>query len=252
MSSIPKKIHYVWLGKGKMPISVKHCINSWREHMPDYEIKCWSEDNFDFDSVDWVKEAIEKRKWSLASDYIRHYALYTEGGIYLDTDVKVFKSFDEFLNWDFFSSVEYYPKIFSTKGKKQLDYNKHALIPNDYIDGLGILAACFGAKKGNLYIKECMDFYSSRHFVKEDGSLFTEIINPGIMATIATKYGFVYDDAEQKLQDNMKIYHSSVFAGDLSTLNANSYCMHYCDGSWRNNSFIHKIKSDIKKIFFRY
>jgi len=85
-----------------MPISVKHCINSWREHMPDYEIKCWSEDNFDVDSVDWVKEAIEQRKWSLASDYIRHYALYTEGGIYLDTDVKVFKSFDEFLNWDFF------------------------------------------------------------------------------------------------------------------------------------------------------
>ena len=40
------------------------------------------------------------------------------------------------------------------------------------------------------------------------------------MATIATKYGFVYDDVEQKLQGNMKIYNSSVFAGDLSTLNS--------------------------------
>lgn len=80
MSTIPKKIHYVWLGKAKLPASVKDCIKSWRKHMPEYEIKCWSEENFDLNSVDWVKEAIEQKKWSLASDYIRHYALYTEGG----------------------------------------------------------------------------------------------------------------------------------------------------------------------------
>lgn len=252
MSTIPKKIHYVWLGKAKLPASVIDCIKSWKKHMPEYEIKCWSEENFDLNSVDWVNEAIEQKKWSFASDYIRHYALFTEGGIYLNTDVKVFKSFDVFLDWDFFSSVEYHPKVFRTLGEKQLDSNKHALIPNDYIDGLGILAACFGSKKGNPYIKECMDFFSSKHFVKEDGSLFTDIINPGIMATIATKYGFVYDDVEQKLQGNMKIYNSSVFAGDLSTLKSNSYSMHYCDGSWRDNSLIHKIKSDIKKVFFRY
>ena len=102
---IPKKIHYVWLGKGEMTPFIKDCINSWKTIMPDYEIKCWDEDSFDLNSVIWVKEAIEKRKWSLASDYIRHYALYTEGGIYMDTDVKVFKPFDEFLQYDFFSST---------------------------------------------------------------------------------------------------------------------------------------------------
>lgn len=33
-----------------------------------------------------------------------------EGGIYLDSDVKVLKSFDEFLNYKFFTSLEYHRK----------------------------------------------------------------------------------------------------------------------------------------------
>jgi len=89
--------------------------------LPDYTIKRWDETNFDIDSVPWVKEAIQMRKWSLASDYIRHFALYTEGGIYMDTDVKVFRPFDEFLSWDFFSSVEYHPTYFLSQGIHQID-----------------------------------------------------------------------------------------------------------------------------------
>ena len=73
--------------------------------MPDYQIKEWNESNFDLDSVVWTKEAIQKKKWSLASDYIRYYAIYTEGGIYMDTDVMVYKSLDEFLNFSFFTSI---------------------------------------------------------------------------------------------------------------------------------------------------
>lgn len=98
---IPKIIHYVWLGGGAKTPSVKRCIESWKKTMPDYQIKEWNESNFDLDSVVWTKEAIQKKKWSLASDYIRHYAIYTEGGIYMDTDVMVYKSFDEFLNFSF-------------------------------------------------------------------------------------------------------------------------------------------------------
>lgn len=74
---IPKIIHYVWLGGGAKTPSVKRCIASWHKVMPDYEIKEWNESNFDINSVIWVKEAIQKKKWSLASDYIRHYAIYT-------------------------------------------------------------------------------------------------------------------------------------------------------------------------------
>ena len=87
MLEIPRKIHYVWLGSAPLPASVKDCIKSWEKYMPDYSIKCWNEKSFDINSVPWVKEAIQQKMWAFASDYIRLYALYTEGGIYLDTDV---------------------------------------------------------------------------------------------------------------------------------------------------------------------
>lgn len=87
---------------GKKTPSVRRCIDSWRKVMPDYEIKEWNERNFNLNSVVWTKEAILKKKWSLASDYIRHYAIFTEGGIYMDTDVMVYKKFDEFLDKSFF------------------------------------------------------------------------------------------------------------------------------------------------------
>ena len=68
------------------------------EGVPDYEIKLWNTENFDMSKAPvYVREAFEQRKWAFAADYIRMYALYTEGGIYLDSDVKVLKSFDEFL-----------------------------------------------------------------------------------------------------------------------------------------------------------
>lgn len=80
--------------------------------MPDYEIREWNETNFDINSIPWTKEAISIGKWSLASDYIRHYAIYKYGGIYMDTDVMAYKSFDESLKHDFFTSVEFHPEGF--------------------------------------------------------------------------------------------------------------------------------------------
>lgn len=108
--------------------------------------------------------------------------------------------------------------------------------------GLGMLAALLGAEKGNLFIKECMDFFGEHHFVGEDGKLFMELINPAIMPMLAVKHGFRYKNEEQNLDGNMKIYPSWVFVGNNFTRNADSYSMHFCDSSWRNFWFLHKIK----------
>ena len=224
---IPKIIHFVWLGGGKYPPPVQDCIDSWKRILPDYTIKRWDETNFDIDSVPWVKEAIQMRKWSLASDYIRHFALYTEGGIYMDTDVKVFRPFDEFLSWDFFSSVEYHPTYFLSQGIHQIDDAGVVRRDGDIVAGLGLLAALIASKEANPFIKECLDYYGSRHFIQEDGSLYVDVINPGIMAMLATKYGFRYKDENQLLDGNMMVYSSSIFAGDPATRSKESYSMHY-------------------------
>lgn len=244
MLEIPRKIHYVWLGSAPLPAAVKDCIKSWEKYMPDYSIKCWNEENFDINSVPWVKEAIQQKMWAFASDYIRLYALYTEGGIYLDTDVKVFRNLNGFLSWDFFSAVEFHPNLFETIGKYQ-----ERVLEGKIIDvcGMGILAACMGAKAQNVFIRECMDFYESHHFIREDGSLYTDIINPTIIASIAVRHGFKYCDMSQLLDNNMMIYDSSVLAGDPRTRTSESYIVHYCDNSWmEQESFWRKIKLLIK------
>ena len=103
---IPKVIHYCWLSNDPFPEKIKLCMQSWKEIMPDYEWKLWNTENFDIEnSIPYVKDAFACKKWAFVADYIRLYALYTEGGIYLDSDVKVLKRFDDFLHHGFFLSL---------------------------------------------------------------------------------------------------------------------------------------------------
>ena len=95
---IPKKIHYIWFGKGEKNERVQKCLESWHKYLPDYEIIEWNEDNFDINFNDFTKQAYDNKKWAYVSDVARFWILYNEGGIYMDTDVEVYKPLDEFLD----------------------------------------------------------------------------------------------------------------------------------------------------------
>jgi mannosyltransferase OCH1-like enzyme len=113
-------------------------INSWRRNLPDYEIIMWNEEKIDFEKLlsenKFLKECYNRKLWAFVSDYLRILILYNEGGIYLDTDVEVIKSFDNLLNCSCFMGYE----------------------ANDYI-GTGII----GAEKKNKTLKHILDFYDS-------------------------------------------------------------------------------------------
>lgn len=95
---IPRIIHICWLSGDPYPDLIKECIKSVKKHLPEYDIIVWDRTQFDIESCIWVKQAFENRKYAFAADYIRFYALYKYGGIYLDADVEVLKSFDNLLN----------------------------------------------------------------------------------------------------------------------------------------------------------
>ena len=103
---IPKKIHYCWFGGNPLPPLAVKCIESWKKYLPDYEIKEWNESNFDLNYNDYVREAYEAKKWAFITDVVRLYAMVTEGGIYMDTDVEVLKPLDELLQYDAVSGFE--------------------------------------------------------------------------------------------------------------------------------------------------
>ena len=100
--SIPKVIHYCWFGGGEIPEEYYTYIQGWKKILPDYEFKKWDESNCELNCNRFVQAAYEKRKWAYVSDYFRLKALYEYGGIYLDTDVEVYKKFDDLLEYSFF------------------------------------------------------------------------------------------------------------------------------------------------------
>ena len=94
---IPKIIHYCWLSDDPIPVEFQKYIETWKVKMPDFQLMLWNFSKFNKESSLWVKQAFDNKKYAFAADYIRLYALYEYGGFYLDMDVEVVKSFNEFI-----------------------------------------------------------------------------------------------------------------------------------------------------------
>lgn len=238
---VPKKIHYCWLSDDPFPPKIRQCMKTWAKLLPDYELKLWNTHNFDVDSVPFVREAFQKRKWAFAADYIRMYALYHEGGIYLDSDVKILKSFDDMLDNRFFSSLEYHPSQIEKDGAMFMIDNEGNRVKEGFVSGIMIQAAVMGAEPGCRFVKDVLDWYEDRHFIKPDGSLETTVLSPMIYARVAENYGFKYKDEDQRLDDGIMIYRSEIFAGNKHEITPASKAVHLCAHSW-HPGVVEKVK----------
>lgn len=104
---IPPIIHYCWLGGSAPSEQMVTCLDTWRAHHPGFEIRRWDETNVPDDP--FIDRAIRGGHWSRASNAVRFHALYAHGGIYLDTDVEVLRSFDPFRRTSCFLGFQYVP-----------------------------------------------------------------------------------------------------------------------------------------------
>ncbi len=202
---IPKIIHYCWFSGDPYPDLVKRCLRSWKRILPNYRIRLWDSNSFDFNSVPFVKEAMEAKKYAFAADYIRIYALYTEGGIYLDSDVEVLKSFDRYLNHSFFSGTE--PYIVNDK----LFYD--------------IEAAIMGSEPGFTFLKECLDQYSNMHFMGKEQETICHL-----MSRLLTNHGYKAENNYQELNNNVVIYPLDHYGHRYCFHNKTA--IHWCQSSW--------------------
>lgn len=207
---IPKKIHYCWFGHGEMPDLALRCIESWHKYMPDYEYKLWNEDNFDIHCNSYVEEAYEAKKYAFVTDYVRLFALFSEGGVYMDTDVEVLKSFDDLLHLSGFIGFE---------------GTRYSPV------GTGTIACMPHGE----WVAEQMRAYQSIHFVLPDGS-FDLLTNPFRITAIMKKNGFVQNGREQVYKD-MHVFPVDYFCPRQTTgevfITENTYCDHHFMGSWR-------------------
>lgn len=205
--SIPKKIHYCWFSGDTKPLVVQTCIDSWSRIMPDYEIRCWGPDSFDFQSVPFVREAFEKKKWAFMADYVRLYALEQEGGIYLDSDVEVFKRFDLFLRHRFFIGTE-------------------LSSPTD----INVEAAIMGSESGHPFLRKCLELYNNKDFVLPDGSLNNTPM-PSVITPVMQLFGYIRKDELQNLNEGIVVYPTTFFS-HICAWRENLYAVHRLNHSW--------------------
>lgn len=210
---IPKVIHYCWFGRNPLPELAKRCIASWKKYLPEYEIKEWNEDNFDLDLYPYVREAYDNRKFAFVTDVVRLYALYNEGGIYMDTDVEVLKPLEPFLHHTAFSGFE---------------------------DEKNIPTGIMASEKGGKWAKDNLEYYNGRHFVKENGELDLTT-NVTTITNYMLPFGLKQNNMYQDFPDLITFYPKEYFCPKSQVdgkirITSNTYTIHHFAGSWMKRS----------------
>ena len=199
---IPKRIIYCWFGGKEKPNNVKNCMATWKEQMPDWEYLEINEDNFDIHLNKYVEDAYNNKAWAFVSDVARLWALKEYGGIYMDTDVIVYKPLDKFLNHDFFTGFE----------------QQHFPV-----------TATMGATKDNNLIKEMLDIYNIKKFETHENWHEYET-NTMILGDIIGKY-INRDKVEYQENNGIVIYPRETFCYS-DEQNENVYTRHCMFGNW--------------------
>lgn len=227
MQNIPKIIHYCWFGKGEKNEVIKKCMESWKKYLPDYKIIEWNEDNFNINKNLYVKQAYESKKWAFVSDYVRLYAIYHYGGIYLDTDVEILKNIDIFLDNEAFLGYE----------------------TNEFIS-TGII----GSKKGNELLRLLLLDYDKKTFINDDESYDCTTNVVQITKYIKENLKIELDGKYQKMKYGFNIYPKDYFSpkenGKLN-ITKNTYTIHHFNYSWGETKEERK-KRKLKRRLKRY
>lgn len=208
-SSIPKKLHYMWLGKKDIPNKLKRCLESWRRFCPDYQIVEWNEDNYDIEKHPYMKQAYEVGDYGFVPDYARLDILYNEGGIYLDLDVEIKRSLDALLYQEAFCGVEKWQVI-----------------------NFGGLS---GAVPGHPMIRKFLDARNNVEFLEKDGSQNRRTC--GFYDTrVALEAGYRMNGKVQSIE-GMTIYpydyfHPYDYMSGIVNETSNTYSVHWFNGGW--------------------
>lgn len=204
---IPRTIHYCWFGNKEKPPIIIDCINSWKKHMPTWEIIEWNEHNFDLSQNSFAQEAFDKKRYAFVTDYCRLKLLYDHGGLYMDSDMLVVKPLDRFLESHAFTGHE--------------------------TSSLTV-TAIMGSVKGHNWIKLLLDYYTNRAYNEQTNTnIITQLSRPLIVRE--NEYGFRF------LEDDVVIYPIHTFCSynhqKLEIIpHEDAYAYHLFAGSWTSRA----------------
>ncbi len=215
---IPKTIHYCWFGKKPLPPKTVEAIKTWTDYLPSFAIKQWDETNFDVNAMKYTRQAYFAKRYAFVSDVARLYALKTEGGIYLDTDVILKKSVPT--QW--------------------LDFKGFTSFEHDRYVQTGVLAC-----EPHLPVIEAFyESYKQSAFFSYKGFVLTP--NVYRMTRLMQEHGFVMNN-KQQMRDGFVIFPQVILSakdwekGRYDT--EETIMLHDFAGTWGRDLLRHKYKS---------
>lgn len=197
---IPKKIHYCWFGENPQSQILLDCLASWKFYCPDFEILEWNEKNSTKYANSFYKNALRKKKYAFAADYIRTKVLYEHGGIYMDTDMLLLQPIDALMHYNFFAGEE-------IKGR--------------------VAFGLYGAVPKHRFMNQMLEFYNTNEFNVFSPPVITHTFSPMI-----NKQSIV---EEEVILDNSFFYplpYKNRMEDYNSFIKTETYAVHLWDHSW--------------------
>lgn len=237
---IPKLLHYVWLSGDPLPELLERCRRSWEKWLPDYEWILWDRKKIEGIQSRWLTQTLETRNYAFATDFIRIYALYNFGGIYLDSDVELTGSFDPFLRHNFYIGFEY----------------------NGDLE-----PAVFGSVPAHPLLKELLEYYHERNFTRQnskksesrqhsDSSLFDRRPLPLIFNEKASRFGFCPNGRLQSLAEGIQVYPCEYFSPKNLyfkeiKISPSTVAIHHLVTSWVKKGWKYKSKILLHQFLYK-
>jgi len=93
---IPLILHIIWVGKASQPETLSVYISKWKELMPHWTVRLWTND--DLNAIEFEDEVLarinEAEKGVQKADIMRYAIVEKYGGIYMDADVEPTRCLD--------------------------------------------------------------------------------------------------------------------------------------------------------------
>lgn len=203
---IPKSLHYGAFGGHKLSELNEQCLSSWRQKLPDYSIRFWTD--ADLPDVRFLREAIKSTPVNVHS-YMRFHVLEKFGGVFLDNDVEVFRPFD--LNCAAFLGFQ-----------------------RQDIEDACIGDAVMGCVAHHPIVKWCL-----KKLDKAEGNTWPVWCSCGILTEWMRRHGMHGLNVPQRVGDVVVYGRESFYPWgfdapkDMALVTKKTVAAHHCEGSWR-------------------
>lgn len=207
---IPKIIHFCYVNWQHLDALYYPIAKTWLDHLDGYTFVNWTPAILK--SIPYARQALRDHMWAYYADYARCYAVYHYGGLYLDMDAVVYRSFDDLLDLPYLLDTEY-------------NYR------GDYVPE----AAVFGARPKQDFVKLALRYYRS-HI--SGFPIVYEHNAPRVFLKAISKGGYNYlpgiDSIEAYRQAVLQPKTVAALDGTFFSKTNSDLPNRFLEGKWRN------------------